>query len=152
MQQVIIEHNLDNLLQKLDYKIANKIDKKIIGAVTNKVKNDIKQDVRRLYKQSDKIRKYIVGKVRNNIGIISAKYIALFQNEGIKPRTPRKNKYLYFITDNGKFIKKKSFGGFTGKKFMEKGEQYINSGKYNDFIDKKIQKILDKELGDNSGL
>lgn len=146
MQQIIIEHNLQTLFEKLDYKIAMKIDRKIISAVTGKVKSDIKNDVKRLYKQSDKIRKYIVGNVRNNIGVITAKYIAHFQNAGVKDRYPRKHKYLYFITDTGKFIKKKSLGGFTGKKFMEKGEQYIESGRYNDFIDSKIQKILNKEL------
>lgn len=148
MQNIVIEHNLDNLLKKLDYKLAMKIDKKIIGAITGKVKSDIKNDIKRMYKQSDKIRKYISGKVKNNIGVISAKYIAHFQNSGVKDRYPRKKKYLYFITPNGLFIRRKQLAGYSGKKFMEKGEQYVSSGRYNDFIEKRIQKILDKELGD----
>jgi len=148
MQQVIIEHNLNNLLSKIDYKLAMKIDKKIIGAVTGKVKSDIKQEVRRLYKQSEKIRKYIISKIKNNIGVVRAKYIAYFQNTGVKPRYPHKNKYLYFVSDTGTLIRKKTLSGFVGKKFMEKGEENIQSGKYNEYIEKKIQKILEKEFKD----
>lgn len=147
MQNIVIEHNLNELLSKLDYKLAMKIDRKIITAVTGKVKANIKNEVKRIYRKSDKIRKYITSRVTNNIGIINAKYIAHFQNEGVKTRYPRKKKYLYFITPNGLLIRKKTLAGFGGKRFMEKGEQYLESGRYNDFIDTKIQKILDKELG-----
>jgi len=149
MTPIIIDTNIDNILKKLDFKLANKIDKAVIAKITSAVKKDLKVEVKKLFNGSNKVGKFIGSKItNNNIGIIKARYIAKWQNEGTKDRSSRRqNGFIYFETPEG-FVKKKVVKGIVGKKYMELADRWIDGGKYNDLVDKTVDSVLKKVLGD----
>lgn len=149
MTQIIIDTNIDDVLNKLDYKLAKRIDKAVISKVTLAVKKDVKMEAKKLLNGSERVKKFITSKItNNNIGLIRASYIARWQNTGTKTRQSRKPEgYLYFESYSG-LIRKKMVKGITGKHYMERANDWVSGGKYNDLVDKAADSVLKKVLGE----